>query len=157
MPLVGVPPSRCVAGDASADLQGQGALLDGSRGLLDGDGVERPANGSFGDTLGSTGGGMGMEGLEQQGPGEVEVDLKGSPVSVVQEYDRKKKLKGDLGNGFVRFNLSPAKVREGRVKSRRPSRLNPPLQFTRDPSRAPVSSPSSESLGVLGLSGRCSV
>ena len=35
-----------------------------------------------------------------------------SPVSVVQEYDRKKKLAGDLGNGFVRFNLSPAKVRK---------------------------------------------
>lgn len=33
-----------------------------------------------------------------------------SPASVVQEYDRKKKLAGDLGNGFVRFNLSPAKV-----------------------------------------------
>lgn len=35
-----------------------------------------------------------------------------SPVAVVQEYDRKKKLAGDLGNGFVRFNLSPAKVRK---------------------------------------------
>lgn len=33
-----------------------------------------------------------------------------SPAAVVQEYDRKKKLAGDLGNGFVRFNLSPAKV-----------------------------------------------
>lgn len=39
------------------------------------------------------------------------MDMK-SPVSVVQEYDRKKKLAGDLGNGFVRFNLSPAKVGE---------------------------------------------
>ena len=38
-----------------------------------------------------------------------DVDMM-SPVSVVQEYDRKKKLAGDLGNGFVRFNLSPAKV-----------------------------------------------
>lgn len=39
------------------------------------------------------------------------MDMK-SPVAVVQEYDRKKKLAGDLGNGFVRFNLSPAKVRK---------------------------------------------
>lgn len=31
-------------------------------------------------------------------------------MAVVQEYDRKKKLAGDLGNGVVRFNLSPAKV-----------------------------------------------
>lgn len=39
------------------------------------------------------------------------VDIK-SPTSVVQEYDRKKKLAGDLGNGFVRFKLSPSKVNQ---------------------------------------------
>ena len=45
---------------------------------------------------------------------QAEVGLK-SPVSVVQEYDRKKKLAGDLGNGFVRFKLSPSKVGHGMV------------------------------------------
>lgn len=67
------------------------------------DSAEPLANGSLGDTLGATTGGVAGE------AGEVEVDMK-SPVSVVQEYDRKKKLAGDLGNGFVRFNLSPSKV-----------------------------------------------
>lgn len=97
--------NRCVASDVSADLHQRGEHLDGNRQIF-GDGAGEKAelaatNGSFGDTLGSTGGG-----LEQ---GEVGVDMKAS-ASVVQEYDRKKKLAGDLGNGFVRFNLSPAKV-----------------------------------------------
>lgn len=101
---------RCVASDVSADLDEQGELLDGNR-HISGDGTRggvdnaEPPNGSLGDTLGSTTGGPAGE----QGEMELEVGMK-SPVSVVQEYDRKKKLAGDLGNGFVRFNLSPAKV-----------------------------------------------
>lgn len=86
------------------DLHQRGEHLDRSRQIFGdtaGENAELAANGAFGDTLGSTGGGF-----EQ---GELEVDMK-SPVSVVQEYDRKKKLAGDLGNGFVRFNLSPSKV-----------------------------------------------
>lgn len=42
---------------------------------------------------------------------QAEVEIK-SPTAVVQEYDRKKKLAGDLGNGFVRFKLSPSKVNQ---------------------------------------------
>lgn len=103
---------RCVASDVSADLHEQGELLDGNRQISGdsagggADSTEPPANGSLGDTLGSTGG---VVAGGEQGDVGVEVDMK-SPVSVVQEYDRKKKLAGDLGNGFVRFNLSPAKV-----------------------------------------------
>lgn len=102
---------RCIASDVSADLHEQGELLDGKNRQISGDAysTEHPANGSLGDTLGSTTGALAA--VEQ---GEVEVDMK-SPVSVVQEYDRKKKLAGDLGNGFVRFNLSPAKVGAGRA------------------------------------------
>lgn len=98
----------CVASDVSADMQDHGDVLDGNRHISgDSGGDNADSNGSFGDTLGSTassvivGGGGGEQG---------ELDMKQSPVSVVQEYDRKKKLAGDLGNGFVRFNLSPAKV-----------------------------------------------
>eukprot|EP00752_Nemacystus_decipiens_P007866 g7027.t2 len=103
---------RCVASDVSADINEQGELLDGNRQISGdstrggADSTEPPANGSLGDTLGSTAGGIVAGG--EQGEVGVEVDMK-SPVSVVQEYDRKKKLAGDLGNGFVRFNLSPAK------------------------------------------------
>ncbi|CAM9576954.1 unnamed protein product, partial [Ectocarpus sp. 8 AP-2014] len=99
----------CVASDVSADMQDHGDVLDGNWHISgDSGGDNADSNGSFGDTLGSTassvivggGGGGGEQG---------ELDMKQSPVSVVQEYDRKKKLAGDLGNGFVRFNLSPAK------------------------------------------------
>lgn len=103
---------RCVASDVSADLHEQDELLDGNR-QISGDSTAAVdaetglgSNGSLGDTLGSTAGKPGgVVGGGEQG----EVDRK-SPVSVVQEYDRKKKLAGDLGNGFVRFNLSPAKA-----------------------------------------------
>lgn len=95
----------CVASDVSADMQEHGDVLDGNRQISgDSGGDNADSNGSFGETLGATASNVIVSG--EQG----ELDMKQSPVSVVQEYDRKKKLAGDLGNGFVRFNLSPAKV-----------------------------------------------
>lgn len=93
-------------------MQEHGDVLDGNRQVSrDSGGDNADSNGLFGDTLGSTAGSVIVSGGGGGGGGEQgELDMKHSPVSVVQEYDRKKKLAGDLGNGFVRFNLSPAKV-----------------------------------------------
>ncbi|CAM9457787.1 unnamed protein product, partial [Choristocarpus tenellus] len=99
---------RCVASDAREVDQGLPGVYENLEGKEDGVGEAGSGGGSdvgvdSSVVMVDSNGDITKEGEGGGGGGLM------SPVSVVQEYDRKKRLTGDLENGFVRFNISPSK------------------------------------------------
>jgi brefeldin A-inhibited guanine nucleotide-exchange protein len=103
----GVAVTRQVGGTVPHPSRAQQSLADSEAALAALNGSDEAGfygNGSHhGDDSGSSSSGTQQQQQQQQ------QQQGSSNATLVHEYDRKKKLEAELANGFIRFNLSPAK------------------------------------------------